>query len=267
MGRLHAFEFEDFAWFPSLLRDAGTAYMRFAVERIWLPGAMVEVVGRVLDETGETEIVDLCSGDGGPAVAVGRVLREQGRDVRVTLTDLYPNSAARDRFAVAGSAITYESEPVDATALPAGRPGLRTMFNAFHHFRPREATRVLARAVAADRPILIASLAQRRLPSLLGMLIAPLGVLLSVPFFRPFRPSWLLFTYVLPLIPLYLWWDGVVSMLRLYSAPELLGVARAADPEGRFAWSVEEVPIGCLTPPGLALVGVPPSRGAGKAAT
>jgi hypothetical protein len=255
--RIHAFEFEDLAWFPSVLRDAGTAYMRFAVERLGLARAMAKVVVRVLDESGETEIVDLCSGDGGPAVAVSRALVGQGRPVRVTLTDLYPSSAARARLAAADSALEYDPRPVDAADVPMDRPGLRTVFNAFHHFRPGAATRVLAGAVAANRPIVVGAMTQRCFLSLLGMLVVPLGVVLSVPFFRPFRWSWLLFTYVLPLIPLFLWWDGMVSVLRLYTADEMLAMASAADPEGAFEWRVEKVALGGPTIPGLALVGVP----------
>ena len=60
--------------------------------------------------------------------------------------------------------------------------------------------------------------------------------LLLTPFFRPFRLSRLVFTYLLPLIPLTTIWDGVVSILRLYSPAELLALARRADPTGRLRW-------------------------------
>jgi hypothetical protein len=45
-------------------------------------------------------------------------------------------------------AITYRSEPVDATKVPNDLPGFRTMFNAFHHLRPEQAHAMLADAVA-----------------------------------------------------------------------------------------------------------------------
>ena len=60
--------------------------------------------------------------------------------------------------------------------------------------------------------------------------------LLVTPFFRPFRLSTLVFTYVLPLIPLCTVWDGTVSLLRMYSPPELLALAARADPAGHYAW-------------------------------
>jgi hypothetical protein len=48
----------------------------------------------------------------------------------------------------------------------------------------------------------------------------------------------LVFTYLIPLIPLCTIWDGTVSLLRMYSAKELLALAHAADPGNRFSWQV-----------------------------
>ncbi len=41
----------------------------------------------------------------------------------------------------------YERASIDALDVPAERPGLRTLFNAFHHLRPEQARAVLASAV------------------------------------------------------------------------------------------------------------------------
>ena len=43
----------------------------------------------------------------------------------------------------------------------------------------------------------------------------------AVPFARPFRWPYPVFTYVIPLMSLIILWDGIVSMLRIYS-PERL---------------------------------------------
>ena len=42
-------------------------------------------------------------------------------------------------------------------------------------------------------------------------------VLLVTPLIRPFTLSRILWTYLLPLVPLTCWWDGIVSQLRAYT--------------------------------------------------
>jgi len=51
----------------------------------------------------------------------------------------------------------------------------------------------------------------------LSMLGVPLAVLALMPLARPFRWAYLVFTYLIPLLPLIVLWDGIVSMLRIYA--------------------------------------------------
>ena len=69
-------------------------------------------------------------------------------------------------------------------------------------------------------------------------------LLLLTPFVRPFRWSRLLFTYLIPLIPLLVLFDGTVSFLRLYSREELREVIAAVPGSERFTWQIgsEKVP-------------------------
>lgn len=165
-------------------------------------------------------------------VLLARALVGAGRELRVTLTDRFPSDAARKLLGVSEEhGIHYESAPVDATEVSEKRPGLRTLFNAFHHFRPELATHILSSAVDARRPIVVVEVLQRSPLSLLGMLMAPLVALVAVPFLRPFRPAWLLFSYAIPIIPLFILWDGIISTLRAYDQKELLDLAQRADPE------------------------------------
>ncbi|MGH0034549.1 MAG: hypothetical protein ACQGVK_05940 [Myxococcota bacterium] len=264
MRRIHAFELEDQSWFPAVLRDAGTAYLRFVGDRTGQADNVRPVIESALERSGESRILDLCSGGGGPVLGVARALREAGRPVEVTLTDFFPNAPARQLVERGGDpASVYEAESVDATRVPAERPGLRTFFNSFHHFRPGTARRILADAVSSGRPIAVVEVLSRSPLALLGILFAPIVVFLAVPFLRPFRPAWLVFTYLLPVIPLFVLWDGLVSVLRIYDEAELRSLAEGADPEGRFDWRVESIPMPPAPVPGIALVGVPRSRSGG----
>jgi hypothetical protein len=261
MNRIHAFELEDQSWFPNLIRDAGTSYLRLAAERSGQAANIRPAVESALERSGAKQIVDLCSGGAGPVLAIADGLEVGGENVRVTLTDLYPNQGARELTESSDrSWACYEADPVDACTVTRDRPGLRTLFNAFHHFRPEDARRLLANAVEAREPILIVEVLQRRALAILGLLFAPLVVLLAVPFLRPFRPAWLPLTYLVPIIPLFVGWDGVISCLRIYDRDQLLELAQSADPEGLFEWRVEELPMRPAPIPGISLVGVPRER-------
>ena len=123
MRRFHAFELEDQGWFPEVVRDAGVAYLRAGADWTGQVENIRPVVESALERSGETEILDLCSGGGGPVISIARRLREQGRDIRVTMTDLFPSVSAQAVVA-AETHLHYDAQPVNATAVPANRDGL-----------------------------------------------------------------------------------------------------------------------------------------------
>jgi hypothetical protein len=98
------------------------------------------------------------------------------------------------------------------------------MFTAFHHFQPEQARAVLADAVRQRQGIAIFEATQRSPLALLLMLLAPLVVLATTPFIRPFRWSRLFWTYLIPVVPLLTLFDGLVSCMRTYDVEELGGL-------------------------------------------
>jgi hypothetical protein len=258
MPRLHLFELEDQSWFPAVLRDAATAYLRFAADATGLARRCVPAVREALERGGVRHIVDLCSGGAGPVPSIVAELAEQGVEVHATLTDAYPNVAEFARLGEAsGGRIGFVGEAVDATAVPATLAGLRTLFNAFHHFRPEQARAILQDAVDADQPIAVFELVARHPASLVAMLFVWLPVMLVVPLLRPFRWSWLVFTYLVPLIPLLVVWDGLVSCLRLYSPAELRALIDQLDGGERFDWEIGEIPLPPVPAGATVLIGTP----------
>ena len=258
MGRIHLFELEDQAWFPEVIRDAGTAYLRFMAARAGQSAALAPKIAEVLDRNGETRIVDLCSGGSGPIPEVLEALAAEGREVTATLTDLYPNIEAFARVErESGGRIEAIQTPVDATKIGTERPGLRTLSNALHHFRPEVARRILQDAVDARQPIAVFEMVGRSPIQILGILLVFLPVMLTLPFFRPFRWSWIPLTYVVPIIPLFVTWDGFVSCLRVYSEPELRALIEGVEGHETYDWEFGEVPVPGM-PIGIAsMVGSP----------
>lgn len=236
MRRLHLFELEDQPWCPAVLRNAVTGYLRLVVAMTRQLKPVVPAIADLLERSGETSILDLCSGSGAVAGQLVEGLSRRGRPTPVTLTDLYPHAASFGDVARGREdRIDWRPQPLDARRVPAEVPGLRTMFNAFHHFRPHEAREVLAAAAESGRPIAIIEFIERGLFPLTGVFFSPFLILLLAPFLRPFRWSTLFFVYVVPLVPLMIFWDGLVSWLRVYSVEDLRELAASAAAPG-YAW-------------------------------
>jgi hypothetical protein len=239
--RRHLIELEDQSWFPATVRDLATDYLQFMQTRFRLDRAMAPLVRRLLDESGTARIVDLCSGGSGPLLLLVKDLADAGVPVRATMTDLYPNVPAFEEIAAqSGGRIGFETRSVDARNVPPDLTGLRTIFNGFHHLRPADARSVLHAAAAARQPIAIFELSERTWRTLIPILGAPLHVWIATPFMRPFLWRRLLWTYLVPAVPLTCLWDGVVSQLRCYTLDELRALCEGSAP---MRWDAGKIPI------------------------
>ncbi len=231
VNRVHLPELIDFAWMPSGLRTSVTNLIVVAGKMLGASEVLAALVSRVLREGDIQEIVDLGSGAGGCMPEVLRILREDSptADVSLIMTDLYPNLDAIAAFNTDnGGCMRYHPDPVSLTELSAAPTGLKTMVNCFHHLRPEQARELLASAAAARQPLLIYEMGQPFLPLWLFLLSMPIAVILGAvmvffmtPFVRPLTLRQLVFTYVIPIVPLIYGWDGQASMPRLYSLDDL----------------------------------------------
>lgn len=238
--RFHLFELEDQSWFPSSIRNLMTDYLHHVTERFGLFDGAAPVLGRLLGESGSTEILDLGSGGGGPWRSLAPRLAAGIPELRVTLSDLYPNRSALEAAAASDERIRVAPGPVDAMAAPAEFDAVRTQFLSLHHFRPEGVVRILRNALERGVPIALFEAQKRDVPHLIQFALSPVAVLLLTPTIRPVRALRLLFTYLIPVVPICVFWDGVVSVLRTYTLPEMLELASRADPDGRYRWEVGE---------------------------
>lgn len=242
--RLHLIELHEQPWMPEAVRRQATDYLH-AAEKLLRPfKALAPRLAELLRAAGEPTIVDLCSGGTGPLLQLLDDVRAEGVEARVIMTDLYPNVPAFERAqAASGGRLGFEPEPVDARHVPERLRGARTIFNALHHFRPAEARAILADAAEQGAPILVAEIAHRSAFGVLSFLGAPLGAFLLMPLVRPMTPLRLLMTYVIPIAPVVIGFDGVVSALRSYRADELLEMTRGLGGEG-YTWEAGETRAG-----------------------
>jgi hypothetical protein len=258
VARIHLIEFSDEPWFPQVIRSALMARLEFVARIGKHHEPVAEVLSKAIDSSGARRIIDLGTGAGGPIAAAFLALRTTLDDVELVLTDLYPNRAALDQAArsMPGAIHVFE-ESVDATHVPASLVGLRSMVNMFHHLRPNAARAALQDAVTRRQPIVVVELLRRH-PLIVALtLFSWIGVILSLPFLRPFRWPWLFWTYVIPVIPLVFTWDATVSALRTYSEEEMREIIDSLEGNDSYEWEFEEMRLPPSPIPSLALIGVP----------
>jgi hypothetical protein len=255
---MRLFEIHDQAWFPSFLRDQTTDLLQFILNTGNLYGPIVRPLSRALAETGTVQILDLCSGAGGPWLTLSKAFEQkEGLPLHICFTDKYPNAKAFDNTKSLGrNRVRFHSVPVDATQIPDELDGFRTIFSSFHHFEPWEARVILQDAVNKQRGIGIFEAAGRRTVTILLTFLIPIGSLILTPFLRPFCWSRFVWTYILPVIPFVLWFDGIMSCLRTYSLQELVELMSGLTAHG-YEWRIGQETRGLIPVPITYLIGYP----------
>ncbi|MGX1930889.1 hypothetical protein [Flagellimonas sp. 2504JD4-2] len=249
MGRVHLFEFEDQKWFPDILRNYGTDFLQFLSNKVKIYKPVIWVLEKGIEASGTDKIIDLGSGGGGGLLWLNSELKKTCPDLKIVLTDYYPNLNAFEYTKKQADNFEYINTSVDARNVPGSLKGFRTQFLSLHHFRPEDAKKILQNAVDANSVIGVFEAQERSIPSILAMLFSPISVLLTTPFIRPFKIGRLIFTYLIPIVPLFVLWDGVVSSLRTYSVDEMKALAKDLENGETYDWEIERVKSG----PGVVL--------------
>ncbi|MGQ3685645.1 MAG: hypothetical protein ACUBOA_11670 [Candidatus Loosdrechtia sp.] len=239
MKRIHFFELEDKRWFPATFRNLLTDSLQFGITAFQLYEPIIPLLKKVLQHMNTTQIVDLCSGASGPWTYLQLVTMQEQGAITVTLTDKYPNLHAFERISkLSKGQIHYLREPVDAAKVPEDIKGVRTIFTGFHHFRPELAKAILQNAVDQRVAICIFEFTERRLQNLLlTPIITPLTIFLTTPFMKPITFSRIFWTYFIPVVPLAISWDSIISNLRTYSIKELRELTSAVKGDG-YTWEI-----------------------------
>ncbi|KAM6524626.1 hypothetical protein FALCPG4_010235 [Fusarium falciforme] len=246
--RMHLFEIDDQPWFSPSLRVivqailAQTWSMDLSIP-IRSPAqiAASKLIQHLDSSLSSLRFVDFCAGAGGPSPLIERqvntYLRNSNREeVDFVLTDIHPNIDAWARIASQNPHITYEGQSVDASRAPErltqskdGRSVFRLFNLAFHHFDDDLARRILKDTVERKQGFAIFELQNRSVLSFMADLLLPIGVILSAPYYalKWGAPSVFIFTWLIPVIPLVLIWDGVVSSLRTREPEEVEALLRS----------------------------------------
>lgn len=231
-------EIHEQPWFPGFLRDDVLEALQFVFKIGDVYGSTVSQLKRAFRACGTTQVLDLCSGGCGPWLSLHREFTSRDCPVQIFLSDKYPGRKAFEESTDSREEnLHYLPRPVDARQIPADLAGFRTMFSSFHHFQSDEAVGILRDAVIRDEGIGIFDAASRHPSTIVSTILMLLGGFVTAPFIRPFRVSRLFWTYVLPVVPLVLFIDGLVSCLRAYS-PEQLSQMTASLHADSYRWEI-----------------------------
>ena len=236
LPRLQLFEVNDQSWIPEPIRDSLIESLSRALDWGRMLRGLAAPFAEFLDATGSDEVLDLCSGAGGPAAVLVHELRRANRmPPRFLLTDLHPHAERWQVLRDREPALDFIPEPVDATDIPAalGAGRARLIVNALHHLPPALAGEVL-RAACKDGPGIFVAEGFERNP-LRFFPIAPMGLvsMFANPWLSPRHrlAKFMLMPVSLACAP----WDGLVSTLRVYTEAEL---RKMVEPLGdAFEWS------------------------------
>lgn len=245
LPRLHLFELHEQQWFPSYCRKMFQACLGKSQSAIGAYDHAAPLVAELMRETGSDELLDLCSGSGQVALEMRRTLAASTEHpIRITLSDLFPNEEELQKAKLADPAgVDFYPEPVDAFHPPLDAPRVRSIFAAFHHFRPDDARRILQDAARNADGIVILESTRRSWLGLVMSLPLPIPAAVLGGFcLRPWSPLHLLWAVFIPVIPIAALWDGIVSILRTYSVEELESMVSELDAPD-FTWDIGTLPM------------------------
>ena len=245
MKRIQLFEFEDYGWFPTWLRACMTNLI-VVLHRLTGTGeVIIGLIQKARKQAPFSQIVDMGSGSGGAMPHVVREMNAGGDSMRLLLTDLHPSpSVVAQINAKEEQGIRYHPESLDATDLRRAPSGLKMMVNSFHHLPPQAAKKVIEAAEKSRQPLLVYEMADNNIPTVLWWIMLPLAFTITMlmaffltPFARPLTWQQLVFTYLIPIIPIFYAWDGQASYVRMYARKDLEKMVGSLEKEG-YQWEI-----------------------------
>ena len=248
MKRIQLFEFEDFQWFPAAIRNSMTNLIVVFHKMMGSSQTLALLLTALRNKINFDQIVDMGSGSGGAMPEAVKLMneKENGTPVNLLLTDLHPNSKFIESINRQNNPqIKYQAQSLDATQLANTPEGLKTMIASFHHMPPVQAKSILKSAQDNKQVILIYELAENNIPTILWWLLLPLSLvilfimcLFMTPFARPMTWQQIVFTYLIPIIPICYAWDGQASLVRTYTFSDLEKILAEIKMEG-YHWDMK----------------------------
>ena len=250
--RMQLFEVADIEHFPKVLRTCMVAFLDRLHDIVGSADVLSEKLSERISANGIVNVQDFCSGHGGLAKDVFERLRSKHPDLTWNLSDKFPQQISLP------NGMTYTTQSVDVTKLGEWNNQsntLYTIFCAFHHFTPVQTRQILEHAHQERLSLCIFEMSNNAQPKYiwwLAILSAFITCLILTPTIKGITWQQLLFTYLIPILPFCIAWDGAVSNARTYTKQDLEKLIAGLDTD--YTWHIEEI-SGAAPMPMLCLWG------------
>lgn len=193
MKRRHVPQFTNQTWFPTYLKQCIFEFMTWFVGKVQAAKPFMPVIDEGLSHTSSHQIVVIKSNFGAGFETLKPFL-----DTSITIQET-----------------SFEN-------LETKHNGLYVSVNSFHQLRPKDAKNLLETIAENGHSIAVLEGNNDSLWQVVGMTIfVPLTVLLTAPFVKPFRFGRLIFTYLIPILPIITLIDGFLALFKLYAPIDL----------------------------------------------
>lgn len=197
-------------WFPHFLKKCVHEFMTWFVLQIKAAKPFMPIIEKGLQSSSNNVIIN--------------IEQDTGAGIRTLEPFLSPSTAINniriDQF---------EAEAVKLT-------GLYVSINSFHQLNSDKAVKLLTKIAESNQPLAILEGNNDSLWQVVGMLVfVPLTVILTALFVKPFRLSRLVFTYLIPILPLVTLTDGFIALFKLYSPKDLIELTNKI-PVENYEW-------------------------------
>ncbi|MEC9281578.1 MAG: class I SAM-dependent methyltransferase [Bdellovibrionota bacterium] len=223
--RVNSFEFGDLqavpAFYHQFLREfMSKIYLVFGIHKLWRT-EITEFVKR----QGSQSIHDPCAGSGYVNQLIFESLDEK-LNAKFYLSDLMTDESpefAKQINALGFENLKFAEKSIDLLKIEASNQMPKMFVNSFHHFDRDHVKEILKNTLGQGKELLVLEYCRKTPDSLMSMLFGGVFSLLFFPFVveKKFVLPSFIFTYLIPVIPFMLVWDGVVSCLRTHSSSSL----------------------------------------------
>ncbi len=194
MKRKQVTQIINLGMFPKLFKKLIAEFLSWFVLKVNASKPFLPVIEEILDKTQTKKVLNIEFNIGAGVETVKPFLKDD---------------------------ITIES--ISVTKFNTTEKGVYLFVNAFHQLQIFEAKKILHQIADSENPVVVVEGNNDNLWQIIGMTVfVPLTVLATAPFVKPFRISRIIFTYLIPILPIVIIIDGCISLLKLYNPSDLL---------------------------------------------
>lgn len=245
---LLTFEFNDSPKCPNFIRESILEVLGKSIRDAGVYDALAPHFSRFCEDAGACEILEFGAGSGeSTAVFLDAILADTGKPPHIYISDLYPMvEVMAQTCGRYPNQLTPIKESVDLCNPPT-EPlhDMRMVLSAFHHFDNDMARDFLRDSQEKGVAVFIAEPFINSLKAFFPLFLYGFTSLVRNGIFSPKkRLLKFVFTFLIPLIPMCLLWDGLISMIRMYDEDEFQKIVDSMPQlEQSYEWQYLEVPV------------------------